>query len=205
MPPRMDPPAPAPSTGVASDRSASLRSLALPTVQRRFRKPGKSPKQHVEGTTRLALGHERLLVGQPVLMKVVVLLPPTSRHLLSSDQDREEGPVAGDGLAHRSQLVHDFQWADGRKPGKDVAKRDRAGPRRPRNPPFAQPARYPIPGHSANPSRSSVEPAARWLERRLRARGTSARTGGCTLRQTCVPPDACWFDQCPTFAVAPAM
>jgi hypothetical protein len=31
-----------------------------------------------------------------VVIEVIVLLPPTSRDLLGSDQDREEGPVAGD-------------------------------------------------------------------------------------------------------------
>jgi hypothetical protein len=31
-----------------------------------------------------------------VVIEVIVLLPPTSRDLLGIDQDREEGPVAGD-------------------------------------------------------------------------------------------------------------
>ena len=42
-------------------------------------------------------------------IKLIVLLPPTSRHLFSSDQDREEGPVAGDLGVQRSQPLHDFR------------------------------------------------------------------------------------------------
>ncbi len=145
-------------------RSIRIREITRSSRRaRRFGEPGKRPKEHVEGATRVALGGERLLVRQPVLIEVMVLQPPTSRHLLSSDHDREEGPITGDLGMQRSQLLHDFRWADVRKPGEDVVNRTmqvRGGliTRRSRSH-----ARYPIPGNQHCPESIFCRTSGQWF------------------------------------------
>jgi hypothetical protein len=56
-----------------------------------------------------------------VVIEVIVLLPPTSRDLLGSDQDREEGPVAGDLRVELASFsITSGGPIDERGPGEDV-------------------------------------------------------------------------------------
>src|SRR5215204_2043027 len=186
------------SVSAAVVHACDLRSICICPVtrssrcERRFRKPGKSPEDHVEGATRLALGGERLLVRQPVLIKLIMLLPPTSRYLLSSGQDGEEGPVAGDLRVQSGELLHDFRWADGRKSREDVVNvtmRIRGGFTTPRSPSRAH---YPIPGHSTTPSRSSVEPAASCLDCAPGHAEARSEEVAALCANPAFPSDACW-------------
>jgi hypothetical protein len=125
-------------------------------------------KEHVEGATRLALGCERLLVGQPEVIEVIVLLPPASRDLLGRDQDREEArSPATSAWSRASFSIASGGPFDG-SPGEDVVNgttrvRDSLTTRRSRCR-----ARYLIPEHRSTPSRPGAAPPASSLTTALR-------------------------------------